>query len=84
MIRMELCKHLNFNWIRLPAGVGMGTTGAGGRGPGAGNNIRLGGREGAAPASDAAPNGEAPAWVVVVGRGLQAIEDSIDSPLILV
>jgi hypothetical protein len=76
MIRMEFCKRLNFNWIRLP--------GARGRGPGAGNSIDPGGRPAATTASDATPNGEALAWVVVVGRGLQAIEDSIGSPLILV
>jgi hypothetical protein len=68
MIRMELCKRLNLNWIRLWAEVGMG----------------LGGHPTDTTASDATPDGEALAWVVVVGRGLQAIEDSIGSPLILV
>jgi hypothetical protein len=65
---MELCKRLNFNWIRLPAGVGTG----------------VGGHPAATTASDATPHVEALAWVVVVGRGLQAIDDSIGSPLILV
>ena len=56
----------------------------GGRGTGAGNSISLGGREGAAPASDTTPDGEAVVWVVVVGLGFEAIENSIGSPLILV
>jgi hypothetical protein len=56
--------------------------GARGRGPGAGNSISLGGREGTAPASDTTPDSEAVVWVV--GLGFHAIEDSIGSPLILV
>jgi hypothetical protein len=60
------------------------TTGAGGRGPGAGNSIKPSGRPATTTASDATPNGEALDWVVVVGRGFEAIEDSIGSPLILV
>jgi hypothetical protein len=68
MIRMELCKRLNFNWIRLPAGGGMG----------------LGGHPAATTASDATPDGEVLARVVVVGLGFQAIEDCIGSPLVLV
>ena len=54
----------------------------GSRGPGAGNSICLGGREGTAPASDTTPDSEAVVWVV--GLGFHAIEDSIGSPLILV
>jgi hypothetical protein len=60
---MELCKRLNFNWIRLPAGIGMG----------------VGGHLAATTAYGANPNGEALAWVVVVGCGLQAIDGSIGS-----
>jgi hypothetical protein len=66
--------------------VGLGwrpaatTTGAGGQGPGAGNSISLGGHPAATTASDATPNGEALAWVVVVGLGFQTIEDCIGSP----
>jgi hypothetical protein len=68
MIPAGLYKCLNFNAVLLPARVGTG----------------LGGHPAVTMASDATPNGEALAWVVVVGRGLQAIEDSIGSPLILV
>jgi len=58
----------------------MGATGAGGQGPGAGNNIRLRGQPAATTALDATPRGEALVWVVVVGLGFQAIDDSIESP----
>jgi hypothetical protein len=58
----------------------MGTMGAGGQGPGAGNNISLRGHPAATTALDATPRGEALVWVVVVGLGLQAIDDGIDSP----
>jgi hypothetical protein len=44
----------------------------------------MGGHPAAATASDATPNGEALAWVVLFGLGFQAIEDCIGSPLILV
>jgi hypothetical protein len=63
MIRLELCKRLNFNWIRLPVGIGMG----------------VGGHPAATTTYGANPNGEALAWVVVVGRGLQVTDDSIGS-----
>ena len=56
------------------------TTGARGRGSGAGNSISLGGHPAATTASDATPTGEALACVVVVGLGVQAIEDCIGSP----
>lgn len=49
-------------------------------GPGAGNNISLRGHPAATTASEATPSGEALAWVVVVGLGFQAIDDSIESP----
>ena len=71
MIRMELCKRLTFNGIR--------PTGARGQGPGAGNSINLGGRLAATTAYGAISNGEVLARVVVVGRGFEAIEDSIGS-----
>jgi hypothetical protein len=58
----------------------MGTTGAGGQGPGAGNNISLRGHPAGTMASDAMPGGGELAWVVVVGLGFQAIDDSIESP----
>jgi len=58
----------------------MGTTGAGGQGPGAGNNISLRGRPAGTTACDATPRGEALVRVVVVGLGFQAIDDSIESP----
>jgi hypothetical protein len=58
----------------------MGTTGAGGQGPGAGNNIGLCGHPAATTASGATPRGEAPVWMVVVGLGFQAIDDSIVFP----
>jgi hypothetical protein len=66
--------------MRLPPSRHHG----GGRGPGAGNSINLGGREGTEPAPDPTPDAEAVVWVVVVGLGVQAIENSIGSPLILV
>ena len=58
----------------------MGTTGAGGQEPGAGNNISLRGQPAGTTASGATPRGEALVWVVVVGLGFQAIDDSIESP----
>ncbi len=58
----------------------MGTTGAWGQGPGAGNNIRLRGHPAGTTASEAKPRGEALVWVVVVGLGLQAIDENIESP----
>jgi hypothetical protein len=57
----------------------MGTTGAGGQGPGAGNNISLCGHPAATTASDATPRGETLVRVVV-GLGFQAIDDSMESP----
>jgi hypothetical protein len=51
-----------------------------GRGPGAGNNISLRGHLAGTMASDATPRGEALVWVVVVGLGFQAIDDSMESP----
>jgi len=77
MARVPLRQRLNFNWIRLPARVGVGTTGAGGQGPGAGNSSSLGGHPTATTASDARTNGELLVGVVVVGLGFQAIEDSV-------
>jgi hypothetical protein len=62
----------------MPARAGTGTTGAGNQGPGTGNSISLGGHPAATRASDAAPNGEALVRVVVVGLGLQAIEDGVE------
>ena len=79
-IRVPFGKCLTFNAIRLPARAGMGTTGAGGQGPGAGNNISLRGHPAGTMASDAMPGGGELAWVVVVGLGFQAIDDSIESP----
>ena len=76
---MPLGKCLTFNAIRLRAWAGMGTTGAGGQGPGAGNNISLRGQPAGTKASDATPRGEALVRVVV-GLGFQAIDDSIESP----
>jgi hypothetical protein len=73
-------KCLTFNAIRLPAKAGMGTTGAGSREPGGGSNISLGGHPAATTASDATSRGKALVRVVVVGLGLQAIDDSIESP----
>ena len=55
-------KLLNFNWIRVPGRVGMG----------------LGGQPVSSAASEAAPDGEALVWVVVVGLGFQTIEDSVE------
>jgi hypothetical protein len=78
MIRVALCKCLKFNWIRLPARVGVGTTGARGQGPGDGNSISPGGHPAAATASNAASDGEAGIRVVVVGLGFRAIEDSVE------
>jgi hypothetical protein len=40
----------------------------------------LGGHPAATTASGATPRGEALVWVVVVGLGFQAIDDSIESP----
>ena len=77
---MPLGKCLTFNAIRLRAWAGMGTTGARGQEPGGGNNISLRGHPAAATALDATPRGEALVWVVVVGLGLQAVDDSIESP----
>jgi hypothetical protein len=51
----------------------VGTTGAGGQGPGDGNSISLGGHPAAASALDAAPNGEALVRVVVVGLGVRVV-----------
>ena len=61
MIRAELRKRFSFNWIRLPARVDMCS----------------GGKDAATTASEATPNGEAMGWVVVVGLGFPAIEDSV-------
>ena len=58
----------------------MGTTGAGGQGPGAGNNISLRGHPADTTAFGATPRGEELVWVVVVGLGFQAIDDGIESP----
>ena len=38
----------------------------------------LSGQEAATATSDATPNGEAVSWVVVVGLGFRAIEDSVE------
>jgi hypothetical protein len=54
--------------------------GAGGQGPGAGNNISVRGHPAGITASHATPRGEALVRVVVDGLGLQAIDDSIKSP----
>jgi len=56
----------------------MGRTGPGGQGPGAGSSISLGGHPAATRRSKAAPDGETLVWVVVVGLGVQAIEDSVE------
>jgi hypothetical protein len=40
----------------------------------------LRGHPAATTASDATPRGEVLVWVVVVGLGFQAIDDSIESP----
>ena len=63
-IRVPFGKCLTFNAIRLPARGGMGT----------------GGHPAATTACGATPRGEALVWVVVVGLGFQAIDDSIESP----
>jgi hypothetical protein len=92
-IYLRRFKLLCFSWLRWWDDIGrrigkaffarcVSRMGAGGQG--AGNSISLGGREGTAPASDPTPDSEAVVWVVVVGLGFQAIEDSIGSPLILV
>ena len=62
MIRVRLRKPLTFNWIRVSARVGKGLGG-----PPVGN-----------AASEAAPDGEALVWVVVVKLGFQTIEDSVE------
>jgi hypothetical protein len=62
MVRVPLCKCLNFNAIRLPTGAGMG----------------LGWHPAAIAVPDAAPNGEALVWVVVVGLGFPVVEDSVE------
>jgi hypothetical protein len=51
----------------------------GGQGPGAGISISPGGHPAVTTASGATPDGEAVAWVVVVGLGFRVIEDSIGS-----
>ena len=61
---MPFCKFLTFNAIRLSARAGMG----------------LGGHPAGTTASGATPRGEALVWVVVVGLGFQAIDDSMESP----
>ena len=50
--------------------------GARGQGPGAGISISPGRHPAGTTASGATPDGEALAWVVVVGLGFRAIEDS--------
>lgn len=55
----------------------MGRTGAGGHGPGAGSSVSLSGHPAATRRSKAAPDGEALVWVVAVGLGVQAVEDSV-------
>jgi hypothetical protein len=76
MIRAPLCKWLNFNRIRMPERVGVGTTGAGGRGTETAS--AWAGQPAATTAFDAAPDGEAGVRVVVVGLGFRAIEDSVE------